>query len=379
MSENEQNSTVQGVLEQQGKSGGFLRSPKKNLQVAGSDVSVSAALCAKAGLRGGEWVTGTVANSNGKRGARQQLAEITQIQDMSIDDYLELKRFDTLTALNPQRQIRFETPGGSMSMRIVDLLTPIGFGQRALIAAPPRTGKTVLLQQLSNAVAINHPEAHLIVLLIDERPEEVTDMRRSINGEVFASSNDHDISSHIRISKLVMERAKRLVEAGKDVVLFLDSLTRLGRAHNNHIRGGGRIMSGGLDTRALAEPKAFFGAARNLEDGGSLTIIATALIETGSRMDEVIFNEFKGTGNMEMLLSRSLADRRIYPAIDLARSGTRKEEQLLDEKTLAANYEIRRTMLDKQPERGMERLLEVMGKTKDNNEFIGSFDGRRIR
>ncbi len=378
MTENEQNNTVQGVLEQTGKNGGFLRSPQKNLRVDGLDVSVPPAMCAKAGLRGGEWVTGLVASSNGKRG-RQQLTEITQIQDMSIDDYLELKRFDKLTALNPDRQIKFETPGGSISMRIVDLLAPIGFGQRALIAAPPRTGKTVLLQQMSNAVAINHPEAHLIVLLIDERPEEVTDMRRSIKGEVFASSSDHDISSHIRISKLVLERAKRLVEAGKDAVVFLDSITRLGRAHNNHIRGGGRIMSGGLDTRALTEPKAFFGAARNVEDGGSLTIIATSLIETGSRMDEVIFNEFKGTGNMEMLLSRNLADRRIYPAIDLARSGTRKEEQLLDEKSLAASYEIRRTLIDRDPQRGMERLLEVMGKTKDNNEFVGSFDGRRIR
>ncbi len=379
MTSNEPINTVQGIFEPQGKNGGILRSIQRNLQITSSDVSVPQTLLAKAGLRGGEWVTGAVTPSNNKRSSRPKLNEITHVLDMPVDDYLDLKHFDSLTAINPQRQIRFETQDGSMSMRIVDLLTPIGFGQRSLIAAPPRTGKTVLLQQLSNAVAINHPEAHLIVLLVDERPEEVTDMRRSINGEVYASSSDHDIASHIRISKLVMERAKRLVEAGRDVVLFLDSLTRLGRAHNNHIRGGGRIMSGGLDTRALAEPKAFFGAARNVENGGSLTVVATALIETGSRMDEVIFSEFKGTGNMEMLLSRHLADRRIFPAIDLARSGTRKEEQLLDEKNLAASYEIRRTLLDKDPERGMERLLEVMSKTGSNKEFIDSFDSRRFR
>ena len=255
-------------------------------------------------------------------------------------------------------------------MRIIDLMTPIGLGQRGLIVAPPRTGKTILLQQMAHGVATNHPNVYMMVLLIDERPEEVTEMRRTVHGEVIASSNDQDVASHVRIARLMIAKAKRHVEAGEDVVVLLDSLTRLGRAFNVAERGNGRTMSGGITAGALNEPKAIFGAARNVEGGGSLTIIASALIDTGSRMDEVIFNEFKGTGNMEIMLSRWLANKRIWPAIDLNESGTRKEELLLDPESLAVSQNIRRTLLNRGPERAMESLLEAMGKTKTNAEFV---------
>jgi transcription termination factor Rho len=279
-------------------------------------------------------------------------------------------QFEQLIPIDPQNRIQFETAGGPPAMRIIDLLTPIGLGQRGLIAAPPRTGKTILLQQMAEGISANHPGVHLMVLLIDERPEEVTHFRRSVRGEVPASCNDQDIPSHIRLARLVIERAKRLVEGGRDVVILLDSLTRLGRAFNASLPGGGRIMSGGLDTRALAEPKAFFGAARKVENGGSLTIMATALIETGSRMDEVIFNEFKGTGNMEIMLCRSLANRRNWPAIDLAASGTRKEERLLTPHELKVAHEIRRKIHDEEPERSMTWLLEQMSKHPNNAALI---------
>ena len=275
-----------------------------------------------------------------------------------------------LTAIDPKQAVRFETHGGPMSMRIVDLLTPIGLGQRGLIVAAPRTGKTVLLQQMAAGIAANHPDVYMMVLLIDERPEEVTDMRRTVHGEVVASSADSDIASHVRIARLMVEKAKRMVECGRDVLILLDSLTRLGRAFNAGIRHSGRIMSGGLDANALQEPKSIFGTARNVEEGGSITIVATALIETGSRMDDVIFNEFQGTGNMEIVLCRELANKRIWPAINLERSGTRKEELLLDEATLETSFAIRRSFSGKSPEREMEMLLAKLGKTPNNHVFV---------
>jgi transcription termination factor Rho len=253
---------------------------------------------------------------------------------------------------------------------VVDLLTPIGLGQRGLLVAPPRTGKTVLLQQMAAGVAANFPDTYMMVLLIDERPEEVTEMRRTVHGEVVASSNDQNIASHVRIARLMIEKAKRMVEVGHDVVILLDSLTRLGRAFNAATRGGGRIMSGGLDVRALSEPKSIFGAARNCEEGGSLTIIASCLVDTGSRMDEVIFNEFKGTGNMEIMLSREMANRRLWPAIDLNSSGTRKEELLLSPAWLNASHRIRRSLLDQEPVRAMEMLLDQLGRYPTNEAFV---------
>jgi transcription termination factor Rho len=308
-----------------------------------------------------------------------ELEAVATINGLCVEDYLDTTPFEKLTAIDPESQVYFETDGGPATMRIIDLLTPIGFGQRGLIVAPPRTGKTMLLQQMADGVAANHPDAYVVVLLIDERPEEVTHMKRSVRGEVVASSNDKDVENHVRIARLVIEKVKRLVETGSDVVLFLDSLTRVGRVFNSHTRGSGRIMSGGLDIRALTEPKSIFGAARNIENGGSLTIVATALIETGSRMDEVIFNEFKGTGNMEIMLSRELANRRIWPAIDLDRSGTRKEERLLTPEALEVSYQIRRTLVGKDPCRTMETLLEAMAKYSTNADFIVNFSGQDRR
>jgi transcription termination factor Rho len=305
--------------------------------------------------------------------------DIETINDRPTDEYLEAKPFEELTAVSPECPLRFETEGGSISMRVIDLLTPIGLGQRGLIVAPPRTGKTVLLQQMAGAVAANHPDVYLMVLLIDERPEELTDMRRTVHGEVVASSNDENIASHVRIARLMIQKAKRLVESGRDVVILLDSLTRLGRAFNANLRGVGRTMSGGLDIRALKEPKAVFGAARNAEEGGSLTIIASCLIETGSRMDDVIFNEFKGTGNMEIMLTRALANLRIWPAIDLERSGTRKEEQLLTPEALSVSHRIRRSLIGKEPVRSMESLLDQMQKHPTNEAFVSQFPETRFR
>ena len=322
-------------------------------------------------MRGGETIVGIVQAGAGRgRHRAPELTEVETINGLPVGDYFETKAFDELTAIDPHRQIRFETPGGSPSMRVVDLMTPIGFGQRGLIVAPPRTGKTILLQQMATGAAVNHPGLHVMVLLIDERPEEVTEMRRTVRGEVVASSSDKDVASHIRIARLIIEKAKRLVECGGDVLVLLDSLTRLGRAFNVNVRQSGRIMSGGLDIRALAEPKAIFGAARKAEEGGSLTIVASALIDTGSRMDEVIFNEFKGTGNMEIMLSRELANRRLWPAIELDASGTRKEERLLSPETLRVACGIRRILSGKRPEQAMQLLLDSLGRQPDNSSFV---------
>ncbi len=353
--------------------GGRLRSGKANYQARPGDPVVPPELCKSLRLRGGESIIGTARRNSSKRGlSLGKIEDIESVNGLPVGDYLEAAPFEELTAVSPEAAVRFETAGGPASMRVIDLLTPIGLGQRGLIVAAPRTGKTILLQQMAAGIAANHPDVYMMVLLIDERPEEVTDMRRTVHGEVIASSNDCNIASHVRIARLVTEKAKRLVESGQDVLILLDSLTRLGRAFNANLRGSGRIMSGGLDIRALAEPKTVFGAARNVENGGSLTIIASCLVETGSRMDEVIFNEFKGTGNMEIMLTRELSDRRIWPAIDLQRSGTRKEELLLTAPELEASHSIRRSLLDRGPERGMTALLEQMGKFPSNAEFVAS-------
>ncbi len=369
--------TIVGTFEPNERGGGFLRLPKSNYRVCRNDVFLSGDQCRRLGLQGGETVACTAHKA--KSGKSPQVDKVELINGSAVEAHLQIKPFKELTAIDPQQHVRFETAGGPMSMRIVDLMTPIGFGQRGLIVAAPRTGKTVLLQQIAHGVATNHPDVYMMVLLIDERPEEVTEMRRTVHGEVIASSNDEDISSHVRIGRLMIQKAKRHLECGENVLVLLDSLTRVGRAFNAATRGRGRTMSGGLDVGALTEPKAIFGAARNVEGGGSLTIIATALIDTGSRMDEVIFNEFKGTGNMEMMLSRELANMRIWPAIDLQQSGTRKEERLLSPEALAVSHEIRRTMLDRDPRRSMEALLQRMSKYPSNAAFIKDFGGQSRR
>ncbi len=372
--------STSGTFEPDAREGGRLRSPESNYQIRRDDVAIPPAICRALRLRGGETIEAVVDLDGGKRGpCIARVEDVRSINEQPADDYLESKPFEELTAIDPSERMRFEIPGGSSSMRIVDLLTPIGLGQRGLIVAPPRTGKTVLLQQMAAGIAANHPDVYMIVLLIDERPEEVTDMRRTVHGEVIASCNDHDIASHTRLALLAIKKAKRLVECGRDVLILLDSLTRVGRAFNARIRGRGRIMSGGLDISALTEPKAIFGAARNVEHGGSLTIMASCLIDTGSRMDEVIFNEFKGTGNMEIVLSRDMANRRLWPAIDLNASGTRKEERLLTPPELEASHHIRRTLLSQGPVRSMEILLDAMNKHPDNAGFVAGFGQRTFR
>lgn len=368
---------VQGTYEPEPRGGGYLRSAEHNYRVQPADCRVPQNLARAHRLRGGELIRGTGRRGSGGPGVL--LEQIESIDDLSPGDRGERRPFEELTAIDPQTPVRFETPGGPVSMRVVDLLTPIGLGQRGLIVAPPRTGKTVLLQQMAAGFAANHPQSYMMVLLIDERPEEVTEMRRTVHGEVVHSSNDQNIASHVRIARLMIERARRMVECGRDVFILLDSLTRLGRAFNAAIQTTGRIMSGGLDVRALEEPKSIFGAARNVEHGGSLTIIASALIDTGSRMDEVIFNEFKGTGNMEIVLSREMANRRVWPAIDLNQSGTRKEERLLTPQALQVSYKIRRSLLERDPIRGMETLTATLAKFKTNAEFLEKFDDRMWR
>jgi transcription termination factor Rho len=309
----------------------------------------------------------------GSRGQGPRLLNIETIDAKPPEQFEQLKHFDTLTPINPHEQLKLEVPGGPLSMRVMDLLTPIGKGQRALIVAPPRTGKTILLQQIAESISTNHPEVHLIVLLIDERPEEVTDMRRNIKGEVIASSMDREIESHVRISQLIFERGKRLAEEGKDVVILMDSVTRTARAFNKWISQSGRargVMSGGLDVKALDIPKKMFGTARRFEDGGSLTVIATALIDTNSKMDEVIFQEFKGTGNMELVLSRDLADRRIWPALDITKSGTRREEKILAPEVLDGVIMLRRSLVSMNPTEAMDQLIRTLAKFPTNTEFL---------
>jgi transcription termination factor Rho len=359
---------TQGVLELHPKGFGFLRNPTRHYAAHTNDPYVSEQLVRRHSLREGLHVAGPVEQPRkGSNGPR--LTAIEQIEGGDPQTF-SLREWDELTPIDPHEHIRLETTAEQLTTRVMDLFTPIGKGQRGLIVAPPRTGKTVLLQHIAQAVSKNHPEMHLMVLLVDERPEEVTEMRRTIRGEVVASSSDRDASNHVRLAELVMERAKRLAENGRQVFVLLDSLTRLARAYNKTVGNSGRTMSGGVDSKALEVPKRLFGAARVFEEGGSLTVLGTALIETGSRMDDVIFEEFKGTGNMELVLDRKLADRRIYPAISLGESGTRKEERLLTPETLRRVSLMRRHLIDMQPVQAMETLLQQMGKSASNQAFL---------
>ena len=301
---------------------------------------------------------------------------MTEIDGLTPDEYIEVKSFDSLTPINPEQWYQLETGENPLTTRVMDLLTPLGKGQRALIVAPPRSGKTVMLQHIANGIATNHPGSKLMVLLIDERPEEVTDMRRNVNGEVIASSLDEDIESHVRLSQLVIQRCKRLAEMGQDVFLLMDSITRLARAFNKWVGNTGRTMSGGVDIKAMDIPKKLFSSARAFEEGGSLTIVGTALVDTGSRMDELIFQEFKGTGNMELVLDRKLADRRVWPAIDISQSGTRREELLLEPDTLHAVTMLRRTLTSMHHIEAMEQLTRQLGRFKTNAEFITLISGK---
>ncbi len=352
---------------------GYLRSRRNNFLAEPNDVQVPPGIVARYRLRPGVRLSGPVARSDG-RGAPRLLDAVT-VNGLPAADFAKIVPLERQVPIDPTERLRFETTPDKISPRVVDLFTPIGKGQRAMIVSPPRAGKTLLLQALAQGLAENHPEVRIKVLLIDERPEEVTEMRRSVRGEVIASSNDMDADSHIRIADLVLEESRREAEMGTDVVIFLDSLTRLGRAHNRETRTSGRTLSGGLDARALEEPKRIFGAARKLEGSGSLTIIATALIETGSKMDEVIFEEFKGTGNMELVLERKLADRRIFPAIDLNKSGTRKEEKLLPPDELKKVYAVRRVLAELDPLTAMQKLLEQLARSKSNKEFLANIPG----
>jgi len=362
--------TITGVLELHPKGYGFLRSSDNDYSARETDAFVSSSFVEKHQLREGIMLTGDI--GPGTRGQGPRLLTINSIDGGSVEDYEKLKHFDTLTAINPFEQIKLETGPKPATMRVMDLLTPIGKGQRALIVAPPRTGKTMLLQDIANAVSVNHPEIHLIVLLIDERPEEVTEMRRTVKGEVIASSMDQDVESHVRISQLIIERGKRLAESGKDCFILLDSITRTARAFNKWIRGGrdSKIQTGGLDVRAMDIPRKMFGTARRFDEGGSLTVCATALIDTGSRMDDAIFQEFKGTGNMELVLSRDLAERRIWPALDISRSGTRREEKILDPDLLDGIIMLRRSLVSMSPTEAMDQLIRTLAKFDTNREFL---------
>jgi len=357
-----------GVLEMHPNGYGFLRCPEKNYVRERTDPFVPAQMIERYRLREGVFVKAQVQAGRRQQGPR--VREIEEVEGMPPDNYADVKTFDQLTPINPETWLRLETGQQPITTRVMDLLTPLGKGQRALIVAPPRTGKTVMLQQISQAVSENHPELSLVMLLIDERPEEVTDMRRSVKGEVLASSLDCDVESHVRLSQLVVERCKRMAEAGKDVFLLMDSITRMARAFNKWVGNTGRTMSGGVDIKALDIPKKLFATARVFEEGGSLTIVATALVDTGSRMDELIFQEFKGTGNMELVLDRKLADRRVWPAIDISQSGTRREEKLLDPNTLHAVNLLRRTLSSMHHVDAMEQLTKQLSKFKSNREFI---------
>lgn len=367
-----------GVLELHPSGYGFLRDPAGNYERRLSDPFVPGSMIEKYGLRQGVYIWGSV--QPGKKGQGPRLRDIQHVDGMPPQEYPNVKTFDELTPINPEEWLRLETGPEPLTTRVMDLLTPIGKGQRALIVAPPRTGKTVLLQHIAQAIAANYPEMKLIILLIDERPEEVTDFRRVCkDAEVVASSLDCDIESHVRLSQLIVERCRRLAEMGKDVFLLLDSITRLARAFNKWVGNTGRTMTGGIDVKAMDIPKKLFATARAFEEGGSLTIVGTALIDTGSRMDELIFQEFKGTGNMELVLDRRLADRRIWPAIDITQSGTRREEKLLPSDMLRAVTVLRRMLATMNPVDAMEQLTAKLAKFKSNREFIELIAGAEAR
>jgi len=358
-----------GVLEVLKEGYGFLRSPDFNYLPGPDDIYVSPSQIKRFGLRTGHQVSGQIRPPKSK----ERFYALLKVEQVNGKDPEELKRaflFSNLTPLYPEEKFNLEVNPKDLSTRIMDIISPVGKGQRGLIVAQPKTGKTVLLQKVANAIVKNHPDVKMIILLIDERPEEVTDMKRNVDAEVISSTFDEPPERHVAVAEMVIQKARRMVEFGEDVVILLDSITRLGRAHNAVIPHSGKILSGGVDANALKKPKQFFGAARNTEESGSLTIIATALIDTGSRMDEVIFEEFKGTGNMELLLDRKLSDRRIYPSFDLIRSGTRKEELLLDKKVLARMWILRKLLNEMKVIEAMEFIQDRMRRTKTNEEFM---------
>ena len=362
-----------GVLEVLPDGYGFLRSSDYNYLPSPDDIYVSPSQIKKFSLRTGDFVSGQVRPP--KEGERFfALLRVEAVNGIEPNKVRGRTLFDNLTPVYPTKKVSLESAPGEYSMRVIDMLAPIGKGQRGLIVSPPKTGKTILLQKIANSIARNHSEVKIIILLIDERPEEVTDMERSVQGEVISSTFDEPPERHVQVANMVIEKAKRLVEAQEDVVILLDSITRLARAHNIVVPHSGRILSGGVDSNALHKPKRFFGAARNIEDGGSLTIIATALIDTGSRMDDVIFEEFKGTGNMELVLDRNLSDRRIFPAIDVNRTGTRKEELLIKEDDLGKIWILRKILSDLNSVEAMEFLLDKMRGTKNNKEFLNNMN-----
>lgn len=366
----------EGVVEVLPDGFGFLRSPDANYLPGPDDIYVSPSQIRRFSLRTGDTVEGDIRSP--KDGERYfALLKVNSINFEDPDKIRHKVNFDNLTPLYPEERIlmEFDNPTEKdRSSRIIDIVAPLGKGQRALIVAPPRTGKTVLLQNIAKSIAANHPECYLIVLLIDERPEEVTDMQRSVSGEVVSSTFDEPAARHVQVAEMVIEKAKRLVEHGRDVVILLDSITRLGRAYNTVVPSSGKVLTGGVDANALQRPKRFFGAARNIEQGGSLTIISTALIDTGSRMDEVIFEEFKGTGNSEIVLDRKISDKRVFPSIDIMKSGTRKEELLVDKETLSKIYVLRRILNPMGTVDAIEFLLDKLKQTKTNDEFFDSMN-----
>lgn len=368
-----------GVLERMPDGFGFLRAPESNYLAGPDDLYVSPSLIKKYGLKTGDYIEGQIQAPQNESERYFALETIERVNGGDPEKLRHRVSFDDMTPLYPDEMLKMEVvddkdKGRSLSARVIDLIAPTGKGQRSLIVAPPRTGKTVMLQNIAHSIATNYPDVKLIVLLIDERPEEVTDMQRSVKGEVISSTFDEPAARHIQVAEMVIEKAKRLVEAGQDVVILLDSITRLGRAYNTVVPSSGKVLTGGVDAYALQRPKRFFGAARNIEGGGSLTIIATALVDTGSKMDEVIFEEFKGTGNSEIILDRKLSDKRVYPAIDITKSGTRKEDLLVGKDTLAKMYVLRRIINPMGTLEAMEFLLDKLRLTKTNADFFAAMN-----
>ena len=361
-----------GYLEISEKGFGFLRTAQNHYHPKPTDIFVTPDTIRRSFLREGSLVYGPTQPPH--RGTSPQLKAVEKVNDMPFEEYTKAVRFENLTTIDPIEKYKLETNPDLIETRVIDLVTPIGKGTRGLIVSPPRSGKTTILKQICNAITTNHPDVHALVLLIDERPEEVTDFQRSVKAEVVASSNDQDLETHVRLSRFMIERCRRMVESGKDVFVLMDSLTRIARAYNSVHGGSGRTMTGGVDARALEIPRKMFASARKIENGGSLTILATALIETGSRMDELIFQEFKGTGNMELILDRKLSDRRLFPAIDIPKSGTRKEEKLFPAKQIEAVRKLRRMMVDLNPIEAMETLTAALKKHKTNDELLAKLE-----
>jgi transcription termination factor Rho len=361
-----------GYLEISEKGFGFLRTSTNHFHPKPTDIFVTPDTIKRSFLREGSHVAGPTQPPH--RGTSPQLKAVEKVNDMPFEEYTKAVRFENLTTIDPIEKFKLETSADLIETRVIDMVTPIGKGTRGLIVSPPRSGKTTILKQIANAVTENHPEVHVLVLLIDERPEEVTDFQRSVKAEVVASSNDQDLETHVRLSRFMIERCRRMVESGKDVFVLMDSLTRIARAYNSVHGGSGRTMTGGVDARALEIPRKMFASARKIEGGGSLTILATALIDTGSRMDELIFQEFKGTGNMELILDRKLSDRRLFPAIDIPKSGTRKEEKLFPKNQIEAVRKLRRMMVDLNPIEAMETLVAALKKHKANDELLAKLD-----